>query len=302
MTASITRRTCTCPACGEEILAVARKCKHCETLFGGHVSSSASGGSGAHPSASARGVPSVRAAHAPIRVTRPTAQSPASRAPRAVTRSDRGLLPRMFASLAALIAIAAAGVHYRAWQGLQVLTQLVARHRGEALPLIPSEASERAWKLYDSMAGAAASCLLFGTIVAGLLVIVSWGLWHRSWWAPRVILLWSSLVGCMLVSDYMMTQQVEDELLCAEDDAMRALVERTSDWLGLRHEALASAAPVLVPWVDRIFLAALNAKMDFAFGWALRSYAFVVAWFPAAIALIFCRPGARRYFGERANS
>jgi hypothetical protein len=282
-----TRNVRTCPACSEEILAVARKCKHCETLFDPF----------APPSRRATSAPT---AQTPVGVVLAAGLS-SSTAPQAIAREDRAVLPRMFASFGALIAIAAGGMHYLAWQSLQELTLHIARHHGEPLPLVPIAASERAWRFYDLVTGAATDWLLSGAIAAGLLMVVSWGLWHHRWWAPRVTLLWSVLVACMLVNDYLLTQQVEDALLSAEVDAIRALVEQTGDLIGVRKEALASIPPVLIPWMDRMFLAVLNAKLDFAFGWALESYVFAVAWFPAAIALLFCRPGARRYFKQRAD-
>lgn len=103
----------------------------------------------------------------------------------------------------------------------------------------------------------------------------------------------------MLAADYVVIHQVQDEVDRAERYVIQSFIDGFSNSAGVSRQAAVMTNSVVGPWLLEFLFKSFNANVDVVVAGMLGSYAFAVAWFPALLALMFCRRGARRHFAER---
>jgi hypothetical protein len=159
------------------------------------------------------------------------------------------------------------------------------------LPIGSVPGSESAWIFIDAFEEFYRTALYAGVVLGGLLVLVSWGIWRRRWWARRAVLGWCALVIVAFGLDVVMAARAVTAAAKAETEfALRLLSHFPA--LALLRRPLVNLATILFALPTQTTLTEL-------FTLFLSVYFVVVGCFPALAAVIFGRPGARKYFKAR---
>jgi len=96
-------------------------------------------------------------------------------------------VPRTFAAFALVVASVGGLIHLTGWLERGTVD-------GRNLPIWNLPGAASALLFVDALTDFLFTILFAGTALGALLVVVSWGLWCRRWWARRAVLGWCGLV------------------------------------------------------------------------------------------------------------
>lgn len=275
----------TCLACGEDTAAQMRRCQHCEEPLPAQYFRTCPACGESTPAAG----PRCQHCEEPLPGLSPRATA------------NRPVLPQVFAAFALIVGTVSCAGHLTFLLVLQRLADLISpiEQRAIAMPV-----ANRAVAFWDLFVGAFEVSLLVKAAVAGLLVVVSWGLWLRRWWARRVALLWCALVAFTFVVDFVAVSQVESAIARTEMDALRDVMSMASGHIATvasaRYASIVDrGASLVMPWFCDHVLYSSNVQVSGLLDTGLVYYLLSVVWFPGFCLLVFGRPSARAYFSSR---
>jgi hypothetical protein len=192
-------------------------------------------------------------------------------------------VPRTFAVLALGIGIAGGLAHFLPWLGRE------SPISGDGLPIVGVPGSESVWIFVDAYNEFLLTILLAGTVLGGLLVVIGFGLWYRSWWARPAVLWWCALVIAAFALDTVMAVHTAASFTATETDFWQRIGPVLSSYIGV--------TPTI--WLQSIVHEVVQgapSEIGAAFLGMLGTYFLVVGWFPALVAIVFGRSAARAYF------
>jgi hypothetical protein len=167
------------------------------------------------------------------------------------------------------------------------------------LPIWNIPGSDSAWIFLDACVDWLSTILLAGAVLGGLLIVVSWALWRRVWWARRAVLGWCGLVVVAFALHALLGLRMMSAFASSEEAFLRRLAQALSSSLGPLQGLL--LGPVLNSVIHNPTMLAMQTGLDSALWSVLIDYFVFVGWFPALAAIIFGRPAAKRYFATRSR-